>query len=83
MRRERSQVAVAGEDGGVAVNRDVVSGGEAMRRLAGGLPGGRPVAFGAACGWGWLAGMLEDRGLGPDMVHPLRCTGDRVGAAGG
>jgi transposase len=71
--RKRSQVAVVGEDGKVAVNRNVVNGSEAMRRLIGAFPAGTPVAFEAAYGWGWLAALLEDRGLESHMVHPLRC----------
>jgi hypothetical protein len=71
--RKRSQVAVVGEDGKVQLNRNVVNGQEPILRLIGGLPAGTPVAFGAACGWGWLAGLLEDYGSGPHLVHPLRC----------
>ncbi len=71
--RKRSQVAVVGEDGKVQLNRNVVNGQEPILRLIGGLPAGTPVAFGAAYGWGWLAGLLEDYGFGPHMVHPLRC----------
>jgi hypothetical protein len=71
--RKRSQVAVVGEDGKVQLNRNVVNGQEPILRLIGGLPAGTPVAFGAACGWGWLVQLLEDYGSGPHMVHPLRC----------
>jgi len=71
--RKRSQIAIAGEDGKVAVNRNVVNGSDAMRRLTGSLPAGTPVAFEAAYGWGWLAAMLEEQGLELHMVHPLRC----------
>jgi transposase len=71
--RKRSQVAVAGEDGKIAVNRNVVNGSEAMRRLVGSFPAGTPVAFEAAYGWGWLAALLEEQGLELHMVHPLRC----------
>jgi transposase len=71
--RKRSQIAVVGEDGKVAANRNVVNGSEAMTRLVGALPAGTPVAFEAAYGWGWLAALLEGRGLEPHMVHPLRC----------
>jgi hypothetical protein len=35
--------------------------------------GGTPVAFEAAFGWGWLAGLLEDYGFEAHLVHPLRC----------
>ena len=31
------------------------------------------MAFEAAYGWGWLAGLLEDYGFDPHLVHPLRC----------
>jgi transposase len=71
--RKRSQVAVVAEDGKVQLNRNVVNGREAILRLVGGLPAGTPVAFEAACGWGWLVELLEDYGFDPHMVHPLRC----------
>jgi hypothetical protein len=31
------------------------------------------VAFEAAFGWSWLAGLLEDYGFEAHLVHPLRC----------
>ena len=71
--RKRSQVAVITGDGKVQLNRNVVNGSEPMLRLIGGLPAGTPVAFEAACGWGWLVGLLEDYGFDPHLVHPLRC----------
>jgi len=71
--RKRSQVAVIAEDGQVMVNRNVVNGSAALRRLVGELPAGTPVAFEAAYGWGWLAELLEQHGCDPHMVHPLRC----------
>jgi transposase len=71
--RKRSQVAVVTEDGTVELNKNVVNGSEPMLRLIGGLPAGTPVAFEAAFGWGWLAGLLEDYGFDPHLVHPLRC----------
>lgn len=55
--RKRSQVAVVGDDGRVALNRNVVNGSPPMLALLGGLPPGTPVAFEAAFGWGWLAGL--------------------------
>ena len=58
--RKRSQVAVVAEDGQVQLNKNVVNGTEPMPRLIGDLPSGRPVASGAAFGWGWLAELLED-----------------------
>ena len=87
--RKRSQVAVVAEDGKVQLNRNVVNGSEPMLRLIGGLPAGTPVAFEAACGWGWLIELLEDYGFDPHMVHPLRCKAiasarlknDKAGAA--
>jgi hypothetical protein len=60
--RKRSQVAVVSGDGQVQLNRNVVNGSEPMLRLIGGLPGGTPVAFEAAYGWGWLIELLEDYG---------------------
>src|SRR5437764_1797748 len=71
--RKRSQVAVVAEDGKVQLNKNVVNGSEPMLRLIGGLPAGTPVASGAAFGWGWLAGLLEDYGFEAHLVHPLRC----------
>src|SRR5204863_5742849 len=67
------QVAVVTEDGKVQLNKNVVNGSEPMLRLIGDLPPGTPVAFEAAFGWGWLAGLLEDYGFEPHLVHPLRC----------
>src|SRR5580765_6193221 len=71
--RKRSQVAVVAEDGQVQLNKNVVNGSEPMLRLIGDLPPGTPVAFEAAFGWGWLAGLLEDYGFEAHLVHPLRC----------
>ncbi|HEV3291839.1 MAG TPA: hypothetical protein VG123_22900 [Streptosporangiaceae bacterium] len=71
--RKRSQVAVVSEDGTVELNRNVVNGSGPVLRLIGDLPSGTPVASGAAFGWGWLAGLLEDYGFEPHLVHPLRC----------
>ena len=71
--RKRSQVAVVTEDGQVQLNKNVVNGSEPMLRLIGDLPPGTPVAFEAAFGWGWLAGLLEDYGFEAHLVHPLRC----------
>jgi transposase len=71
--RKRSQVAVVTGDGQVQVSKIVVNGSEPMLRLIGGLPAGTPVAFEAACGWGWLVELLEDYGFDPHLVHPLRC----------
>jgi transposase len=71
--RKRSQVAVVGDDGRVQLNRNVVNGSPSMLGLLGGLPAGSPVAFEAAFGWGWLAGLLEDYGFEAHLVHPLQC----------
>jgi transposase len=71
--RKRSQVAVVTEDGQVQLNKNVVNGSEPFLRLIGNLPSGTPVAFEAAFGWSWLAGLLEDYGFDPHLVHPLRC----------
>ena len=71
--RKRSQVAVVTEDGTVQLNKNVVNGSEPMLRLIGDLPPGTPMAFEAAFGWGWLAGLLEDYGFEAHLVHPLRC----------
>ena len=71
--RKRSQVAVVTEDGQVQLDKNVVNGSGQMLRLIGDLPPGTPVASGAAFGWGWLAGLLEDYGFEAHLVHPLRC----------
>ncbi len=71
--RRRSQVAVVTEDGTVQLNKNVVNGSEPFLRLIGDLPSGTPVASGAAFGWSWLAGLLEDYGFEAHLVHPLRC----------
>jgi hypothetical protein len=71
--RKRSQVAVVTEDGTVQLNKNVVNGSEPFLRLIGDLPSGTPVAFEAAYGWSWLAGLLEDYGFDAHLVHPLRC----------
>src|SRR5437667_5383608 len=87
--RKRSQVAVVTEDGKVQLNKNVVNGSEPMLRLIGDLPAGRPVAFEAAFGWGWLVELLEDYGFTAHLVHPSRCKAiasarlknDKAGAA--
>jgi transposase len=87
--RKRSQVAVVTEDGKVQLNKNVVNGSEPFLRLIGDLPSGTPVAFEAAFGWSWLAGLLEDYGFDAHLVHPLRCKAiasarlknDKAGAA--
>jgi hypothetical protein len=70
--RKRSQVAVVTEDGKVQLNKNTVNGTEPLLRLIGDLPAGTPVAFEAACGWGWLVQLLEDYGFETHPVHPLR-----------
>ena len=71
--RKRSQVAVIDAAGEVLANRNVPNGVEPILKVIGGLPPGTPAASGAAFGWGWLAGLLEDYGFDPHLVHPLRC----------
>src|ERR1700745_4415190 len=73
--RQRSQVAVVTEDGKVQRNKNTVNGTEPLLRLIGDLPAGTPVAFEAAFGWSWLAGLLEDYGFESHLVHPPRCKG--------
>jgi hypothetical protein len=63
--RKRSQMAVVAEDGKVQLNRNVVNGTEPILKLIGGLPGGTPVAFESAFGWGWLVQLLEDYSFDP------------------
>ena len=87
--RRRSRVAVVTEDGTVQLDKNVVNGSEPFLRLIGDLPSGTPVAFEAAFGWSWLAGLLEDYGFESHLVHPLRCKAiasarlknDKAGAA--
>ncbi len=71
--RKRSQLAVIDAGGEVLVNRNVPNGVEPILSVIGGLPPGTPAAFGAAFGTGWLAGLLEDYGFTPHLVHSLRC----------
>jgi transposase len=71
--RKRSQVAVIDGDGQVLANRNVPNGVEPVLSVIGGLPPGTPAAFEAAFGWGWLAGLREDYGFSPHLVHPLQC----------
>jgi transposase len=71
--RKRSQVAVIDQDGKVLANRNVNNGVTPILSVIGGLPPGTPAAFEAAFGWGWLAGLLEDYGFEPHLVHPLQC----------
>ncbi len=61
------------QGGEVLVNRNVPNGAEPILGVIGGLPPGTAAAFEAAYGWGWLAGLLEDYGFSPHLVHPLRC----------
>src|SRR6266480_3742495 len=71
--RKRSQVAVINGKGEVLANRNVPNGAEPIFKVIGGLPPGTPAAFEAACGTSWLAGLLEDYGFAPHLVHPSRC----------
>src|SRR6266568_6380433 len=71
--RKRSQVAVIDQSGKVLANRNVPNGAEPILKVIGGLPPGTPAASGAAYGTGWLAGLLEDYGFAPHLVHALRC----------
>ena len=71
--RKRSQVAVVDECGKVLANRNVPNGVEPILKVIGGLPPGTPAAFEAAYGTSWLAGLLEDYGFAPHLVHALRC----------
>jgi transposase len=71
--RKRSQVAVIDQDGQVLANRNVNNGVTPILSVPGGRPPGTKAAFEAAFGWGWLAGLLEDYGFEPHLVHPLQC----------
>jgi transposase len=71
--RKRSQVAVIDQSGEVLANRNVPNGISTILGVIGGLPAGTPAASGAAFGWGWLAGLLENYGFRTHLVHPLQC----------
>jgi hypothetical protein len=71
--RKRSQVAVTDQEGQVLASPNVPSGAEPIPGVIGGLPPGTPAALEAAFGWGWPAGLVEDCGFDPHLVHPLRC----------
>ena len=71
--RKRSQVAVVTEDCQVQLNKNVVNGSEPMLRLIGDLPAGHADSVRGRVRLGWLAGLLEDYGFDPHLVHPLRC----------
>ena len=71
--RKRSQVAIIDQDGKVLANRNVNNGVTPILSVIGGLPPGTKAAFEAAFGWGWLAGLLENYGFDPHLVHPLQC----------
>ena len=71
--RKRSQVALVDEHGGQLLNRNLANDSAELTLLLGRLEAGTPVAFGAACGWGWLAELLEELELEPHLVHPSRC----------
>src|SRR6266545_407590 len=87
--RKRSQVAVIDAKGKVIANRNVPNGVEPILKVICGLPPGTPAASGAAYGTSWLAGLLEDYGFAPHLVHALRCKAiasarlknDKAGAA--
>jgi transposase len=68
--RKRSQAVVINQDGEVLANRNVPNGVKPLLSVIGGLPPGTPAAFEAAFGWGWLAGLPEDYGFSPHLVHP-------------
>jgi transposase len=61
-------------------NKNTVNGTESICRLIRDLPTGTPVAPGAAFGWNWLAGLLEDYAFAAHPLHPLRCQA--IAAAG-
>jgi transposase len=71
--RKRSQVALLDHDGTQLLNRNLPNDPAELTAVLGQLEPGTPVAFEAAYGWGWLAELLGERGLGPHLVHPSRC----------
>jgi transposase len=71
--RKRSQVALLDEHGVQLANRNLPNDPAELVPILGKLEPGTPVAFEAAYGWGWLAELLDELGLGPHLVHPSRC----------
>src|ERR1700730_16644778 len=70
--RKRSQIAVVEEDGAVRLNRNVPRRGPEGARRDRGSPDRRAGRLRAAYRWGWLVELLEDYGVQPHLVHPLR-----------
>src|SRR6266446_10848374 len=87
--RKRSQVAVIDSGGEVLANRNVPNGTETILGVIGGLPPGTPAAIRGRVRLGVAAGLLEDYGFDPHLVHPLQCQAiasarlknDKAGAA--
>src|SRR5260221_10343425 len=71
--RKRSQVAVIDSGGEVLANRNVPDGTETILGVIGGLPPGTPAAIRGRVRLGVAAGLLEDYGFDPHLVHPLQC----------
>jgi transposase len=76
-RHGRPSQALAGRlldhDGTQLLNRNLPNAPAELTAVLGQLEPGTPVAFEAACGWGWLAELLGELGLEPHLVHPSRC----------
>src|SRR5260221_6749273 len=71
--RKRSQVAVIDSGGEVLANGNVPDGTETILGVIGGLPPGTPAAIRGRVRLGVAAGLLEDYGFDPHLVHPLQC----------
>jgi transposase len=75
--RKRSQVALVDEHGVQLANRNLADDSGELVAVLGRLEPGTPVAFEAAYGWGWLAELLDELSLEPQLVHPSRCKANR------
>jgi transposase len=71
--RNRTQVCVMDKKGNEVSNRNLVNDKKVLTRELSGLRRGTPVAFEAAYGTGWIAGLLDELGLEPHLAHPSGC----------
>jgi transposase len=70
LHRRASQVAVFDEEGMEILSRRVTNHREALRAVFAELGGGARVALETACGWEWLADLLEGRGIELHLAPP-------------
>jgi hypothetical protein len=71
--RNRTQVCVMDKKGNEVSHRNLVNDKKVLARELSGLRRGTPVAFEAAYGTGWIAGLLDELGLEPHLAHPSGC----------